>query len=238
MNIQKKHILLLNSKDRSSGTATDLVFHLNENDLHESHSVMLKDIVIPNTIYNIRTTNNTLDYDINGVAKSVNIPVGNYSLSDLVTALNTAQTDLVFSSNSMLKKLMVSSATVSFIKVSSTIKKVIGVTTQNVPAVSYTLDSFYNLNPTNYIHVISNLAEPDALVASNNKKYAVIASIPVLYGFGYILNQTEDRDTQDISKHNSHLNLSTINIRLVDDDFQTIDLNGSNWNISLSILKS
>ena len=238
MNIQKKHILLLNSKDRSSGTATDLVFHLNENDLHESHSVMLKDIVIPNTIYNIRTTNNTLDYDINGVAKSVNIPVGNYSLSDLVTALNTAQTDLVFSSNSMLKKLMVSSATVSFIKVSSTIKKVLGVTTQNVPAVSYTLDSFYNLNPTNYIHVISNLAEPDALVASNNKKYAVIASIPVLYGFGYILNQTEDRDTQDISKHNSHLNLSTINIRLVDDDFQTIDLNGSNWNISLSILKS
>lgn len=238
MNIQKKHILLLNSKDRSSGTATDLVFHLNENDLHESHSVMLKDIVIPNTIYNIRTTNNTLDYDINGVAKSVNIPVGNYSLSDLVTALNIAQTDLVFSSNSMLKKLMVSSATVSFIKVSSTIKKVIGVTTQNTPSVSYTLDSFYNLNPTNYIHVISNLAEPDALVASNNKKYAVIASIPVLYGFGYILNQTEDRDTQDISKHNSHLNLSTINIRLVDDDFQTIDLNGSNWNISLSILKS
>jgi hypothetical protein len=199
---------------------------------------MLKDIVIPNTIYNIRTTNNTLDYDINGVAKSVNIPVGNYSLSDLVTALNTAQTDLVFSSNSMLKKLMVSSATVSFIKVSSTIKKVIGVTVQNIPAVSYTLDSFYNLNPTNYIHVISNLAEPDALVASNNKKYAVIASIPVLYGFGYILNQTEDRDTQDISKHNSHLNLSTINIRLVDDDFQTIDLNGSDWNISLSILKS
>ena len=238
MNIQKKHILLLNSKDRSSGTATDLVFHLNENDLHESHSVMLKDIVIPNTIYNIRTTNNTLDYDINGVAKSVNIPVGNYSLSDLVTALNTAQTDLVFSSNSMLKKLMVSSATVSFIKVSSTIKKVLGVTTQNVPAVSYTLDSFYNLNPTNYIHVISNLAEPDALVASNNKKYAVIASIPVLYGFGYILNQTEDRDTQDISKHNSHLNLSTINIRLVDDEFETIDLNGSNWSISLSILKS
>jgi hypothetical protein len=238
MNIHKKHILLLNSKDRSSGTVEDAVFHLNENDLHESHSVMLKDIVIPNTIYNIRTTNNTLDYDINGVGKSVNIPVGHYSLSDLITALNTAQTDLVFSNNTFQKKLDVSSASNSFIKVSSTIKKVIGVTVQNTPATNYTLDSFYNLNPTNYIHVISNLAEQDALVASNNKKYAVIASIPVLYGFGFVLNQTEDRYTQDNSKHNSHLNLSTINLRLCDDDFQTIDLNGSEWSISLSILKS
>jgi hypothetical protein len=230
MNIHKKHILLLNSKDRSSGTAEDAVFHLNENDLHESHSVMLKDIVIPNTIYNVRTTNNTLDYDINGVGKSVNIPVGHYSLSDLITALNTAQTDLVFSNNTFAKKLDVSSASNSFIKVSSTIKKVIGVTVQNT--------SFYNLNPTNYIHVISNLAEPDALVSTNNKKYSVIASIPVLYGFGFILNQTEDRDTQDNSKHNSHINLSTINMRLADDDFNTIDLNGSDWSISLSILKS
>lgn len=238
MNIQKKHILLLNSKDRSSGTATDCVFHLNENDLHEAHHVMLKDIVIPNTIYNIRTTNNTLDYDIGGVAKSVNIPVGHYSLTDLITALNGAQADLVFSNNTFAKKLNVSSASNSFIKTSSTIKKVIGVTVQNTPATSYTLDSFYNLNPTNYIHVISNLAEPDALVASNNKKYSVIASIPVTYGFGFVLNQTEDRDTQDVSKHNSHLNLSTINMRLVDDDFQTIDLNGSDWSISLSILKS
>ena len=238
MNIQKKHILLLNSKDRSSGTATDCVFHLNENDLHESHSVMLKDIIIPNTMYNIRSTNNTLDYDIGGVAKSVNIPVGSYSIAELVTALNTAQADLVFSNNTFAKKLDVSSASNSFIKVSSTIKKVIGVTVQNTPATSYTLDSFYNLNPTNYIHVISNLAEPDSLVSSNNKKYAVIASIPVLYGFGFVLNQTEDRDTQDNSKHNSHINLSTINMRLVNDDFETIDLNGSDWSISLSILKS
>ena len=136
------------------------------------------------------------------------------------------------------KKLDVTSAANSFIKISSTIKKVIGVTVQNTPATTYTLDSFYNLNPTNYIHVISNLAEPDALVSSNNKKYAVIASIPVLYGFGYILNQTEDKTTQDMSKHNSHLNLSTISMRLCDDDFNIIDLNGSNWSISLSILKS
>ena len=80
MNVPKKHILLLNSKDRSSGTATDWVFHLNENDPHESHSVMLKDMAIPNTMYNIRSTNNTLDYDIGGVAKSANIPVGSYGL--------------------------------------------------------------------------------------------------------------------------------------------------------------
>lgn len=238
MNVNKKHILLLNSKNRSSGTVEDAVFHLNENELHESHHVMLKDIVIPNTIYNIDSKNNTLDYDINGVAKSVNIPVGFYSLTDLITALNTAQTDLVFSENTFLKKLSVSSGTNSFIKITSSIAPVLGAITQNTPATNYTLSNFYNLNKTNYIHIISNLAEPDALISSNNKKYSVIASIPVLYSFGFILNQTENIDTQDMSKHISNINLSTINMRLVDDNFETINLNGSDWNISLTILKS
>lgn len=238
MNVNKKHILLLNSKDRSSGTIEDAIYHLNENDLHESHNVMLKDVVIPNTIYNIDITNNTLDYDINGVNKSVNIPIGYYSLADLITALNTAQADLVFSENTFLKKLNVSSGTNSFIKITSTIAPVLGAIIQNLPATNYTLSNFYNLNKTNYIHVISNLAEPDALISSNNKKYSVIASIPVLYSFGFVLNQTEDRNTQDISGHISHINLSTINMRLVDDNFNTINLNGSNWSISFSIMKN
>ena len=237
MNHNKKHILLLSSKDRSSGTPEDSIFHLNENELHETHNVMLKDIVIPNTMYNIRTSNNTLDYDIGGVAKTATVPVGYYSLADLVIALNTAQADLVFSENSFAKKLNVTSASNSFIKTSSTIKKVIGASIQNVPSTSYTLDSFYNLNPTNYIHVISNLAEADALISSSGKRYAVIASIPVLFSFGSILNQTENNDTLDSSKHISNLNLSTINMRLVDDDFQTIELNGSEWQISFSVVK-
>lgn len=237
MNHNKKHILLLSSKDRSSGTPEDAVYHLNENELHETHNVMLKDVVIPNTMYNIRASNNTLDYDIGGVPKSVTIPVGFYSLSDLIIALNGAQTDLVFGDNSFLKKLNVTSGSNSFIKTSSTIKKVIGVSIQNTPSTSYTLDSFYNLNPTNYIHILSNLAEADALISSSNKKYPVIASIPVLYSFGSILNQTEDKQTQDVSRHISNLNLSTIDMRLVDDDFQPIELNGSEWFISLTILK-
>ena len=129
------------------------------------------------------------------------------------------------------------SASNSFIRTPFTVKKVIGVGVQNTPATSYTLGSFYNLNPTNYIHVISNLAEPYSLVSSNNKKYAIMASIPVLYGFGFVLNQTEDRDAQDTSRHNNHLNLSTINMRLVDDDFETFDLNGSDWTISFEYLE-
>lgn len=237
MNHNKKHILLVNSKDRSSGSPEDAIYHLNESELHETHNVILKDVVIPNTMYNVRTSNNTLDYDIGGVAKSVNIAVGFYSLSQLITALNGSQADLVFSDNSFVKKLNVTSASNSFIKTSSTIKKVIGVTVQNTPSTAYTLDSFYNLNPTNYIHVISNLAEVDALISSAGKRYPVIASIPVLFSFGSILNQTEDKQTSDNSKHIANLNLSTINLRLVDDDFETIDLNGSNWSISFTIYK-
>ena len=53
MDVIKKHILLLNTTYKTSGTNDDCIFHLNENELHESHRVMLKDVIIPNTLYNI-----------------------------------------------------------------------------------------------------------------------------------------------------------------------------------------
>jgi hypothetical protein len=189
-------------------------------------------------MYNIYSENNKLDYNINGTVKQIVIPEGFYDTFSLIAKINGLQTDIVFANNANTRKFDITSTNPSFLLISSTIAPVIGLKQTGTPATSYSCDVFYNLNRTNYIHVISTkLAEPDNLFCSNNKRYAVIASIPVQYGFGFILNLSEDKDTADDNKHISHINLSTIDIRLLDDDFKPINLNGSEWSISFNIIK-
>jgi hypothetical protein len=236
MDKSKKHILLLNSEDKSSGTNNDCIFHLNESELHECHYVSLKDIFLTNTIYNIDATNNDLSYDTGGVVKSITVPPAQYSATTLLAQLNSLQGDLTFFDNSVEKKYIVSSTTPSFIIVSSPLAKVIGFTIQQGSSTGYIGDRAYNLIRTKYLHVISSkLAEYDALISSKNKKYAVIASIPMNIPYGFILNQSAEKDTADFSKHNANLNLSTIDIRWVDDNFNDIDFNGSDWAISFNV---
>jgi hypothetical protein len=239
MDKKRKHILLLNSKDRSSGTSDDAIYHMNESELHECTYVALKDVVIPNTIYNIFSENNKLDYNINGIPKQITIPEGFYDTFSLITKLNTLQPDIVFANNATTRKFDITSTNPSFLLISSTIANVIGLTATGTPSTSYSCDKFYNLNRTNYIHIISSkLAESDNLFCSNNKRYSVIASIPVLYGFGFILNLQENKDTADDNRLISHVNLSTIDLKLVDDNFKPVSLNGSNWSISFSVIRS
>ena len=240
MDKAKKHILLLNSKDRTSGAPENCVFHLNDSDLHECHHVQLKDVFFTNLLYNIKTSNNILIYDFAGTTYNVVVPAGYYSLTDLITKLNALQTHLVFSNNTQEKKLNITSASPSFINKNGTINKVIGFvsTVNGTPLTTYTGYQPYNLIPSHYIHVISNkLAESDNLLSSNNKRHAVIASIPIAVPFGYTVVRTEERDSADYCHHNSMVNLSTIDIRLVDDDFNQVDLNGSDFIISFTIKK-
>ena len=240
MDKAKKHILLLNSNDRTSGNPENCVFHLNDSDLHECHHVQLKDVFFTNLLYNIKTSNNTLIYGFGDGSYNVVVPTGYYSLNDLITKLNAIQTHLVFSHNTSEKKLNITSASPSFINKNGTINKVIGfsTTTSQTASSSYTADGPYNLIPSHYIHIISNkLAESDNLLSSNNKRHAVIASIPIAVPFGYTVVRTEERDSADYCHHNSMVNLSTIDIKLVDDDFNQVDLNGSGWILSFTVKK-
>ena len=62
MDLVKKHVLMIDSRFRSSGTNEDFIHHLNENDFHSCRYVQLKDITFNNTIYNITTANNVLNW--------------------------------------------------------------------------------------------------------------------------------------------------------------------------------
>lgn len=242
MTINKKHTLLINSADRALESASkyDTIFHLNERYLHESRACKFKDIAFANLMYNVNSTNNTLNYELIGVTQTpVVIPVGYYSVTSFITAFNTAQANIVIADNATTKTFAFTSASNTKILATSTLGKILGVTTNTANSTAYNANQPYNFIFTNFIHVVShNLAESDSLIASNNNKYPIIASIPLDVGYGFLKVHEQESDTADSSIFTSHNNLSTLKIRLVDDNFNTIDLNGADWIVSFSIFTS
>jgi len=239
MDHSKKHILIINSKDRlaSSASEYDADFKL-PSDCQMCHHVQFKEMSFTNLLYNITSSNNRLDYVFNAVNKSVTITPGYYELSTLTTALNSAQSDLVFTANNVTKKYDVTSASPSFILLTGTINKVIGFTTLQTAATAYSGNLPFNLIRTNYIHVLTEgLADSDNVLASDGKRYGIIASVPLTLPYGYVVTRSEDKDSSDESIMNAHINLSLVNIKLVDDDFNVIENNGGGWVLSFSVYR-
>ena len=234
----KKHIITINSKDNLSNDISDAVYRFENNDLHETFKVQLKDVSIVNLLNNVEAgRNNILDYDANGVAKQIIIPENYYSASTLASTINNLQTDFIITFSSVSLKYSVTSALPTFFKISSTIKDVIGLTTTTVPSTAYTLQTVVNLVRTNYIHIASNLASLDAVYTSDRRRLPIIASIPLLLPYGFVNNFQENLDGADEDIKKANVNLSDIDIIILDDEFKPLNLNGGKYTISFTVWK-
>lgn len=233
-----KKLIIINSKDNKTNNLSNALYDYGSIELQESYAVRLKDVSIVNLLYNINTgKNDRLDYDYNGSAQFVIIPEGNYNATTLATALNASQPHLVFSINPITQKYVVNTALPSFLKSSSTIKKVLGFDIDGVPSVSYELPNPYNLIRTHFINIASNLTESNSCLTSDKKSYSVIAQVPVSLPFGFVLQRSEEKDTADDFAFLSNVNLSQINIKMLDDDFNELDLNQGSYIISFNVFK-
>lgn len=234
----KKHIISINSKDNLTNDPSNAVYNFDNNDLHETFKVQLKDVSIVNLLNNVEVgRNNILDYDANGVPKQIIIPENYYTASTLASAINNLQTDFTITFSSVSFKYSVASALPTFFKISSTIKDVIGLTATTAPSNAYTLQSIVNLVRTNYIHILSNLASLDALYTSDKKRLPIIASIPVLLPYGFVNNFQETLDSPDEDIKKANVNLSDVDIVMLDDDFKPLNLNGGKYTISFTVWK-
>ena len=240
MDTVRNHVLSIDSTDRGvdSTSPEDGIYHLNDSHLHQVKSIRFKSLTFANTMYNINAYNNTLNYELVGVPKTVNIPVGSYTVATLVIAFNLAQADIVVANNATTNVFAFTSGSNTKILATSTIGRVLGVTTDTVNGLAYNGNQIYNLTYTYMIHVLSNaLARSDNLISSNRKKWPVICSIPMDKGYSFLVHHEEKAgvDTADFSVHNGHVNLSSIDIKIVDDDYRVIDLNGSRFVIQFLI---
>ena len=233
-----KKLIIINSKDNKTDNLSNAIYDYGSIELQESYAVRLKDVSIVNLLYNINVgKNDRLEYDYNGSAQFVIIPEGNYNATSLSVALNASQANLIFSINPITQKFIINSALPSFLKGSSTIKGVLGFSIDGAPSVSYELPNPYNLIRTHFINIVSNLTESNACLTSDKKNYSVIAQVPVDLPFGFILKRTEEKDTADNYAFGSNINLSQINIKMLDDDFNELDLNQGSYIISFNVFK-
>lgn len=88
--MSKEKILIINSKDKSSGTNTDFVVEFNDSAVQQVLKVLVKDVFIPNVFYNINETNNVLYFKQNAEPlKFITVPIGQYNVDQLTTELKT-----------------------------------------------------------------------------------------------------------------------------------------------------
>ncbi len=100
----KRNLLIVNSRDRKSGTSSDFIYSLGDNSL-EIEAVSLKSAAIPHSYGNINSTNNLVKYSIgtdfiltdtyegclqiNSILQSYIVPAGRYTQEEFLKSLNS-----------------------------------------------------------------------------------------------------------------------------------------------------
>lgn len=236
MNKRNKHIVTLNSKDAVKVDKHHYQFTLEDIDLHQVRKIQFKEMSFVNLIYNIYNKNNVLNYEIDSIAKSLVIPEGQYDAQLLKEYIENNQTDFTIDINLLTYKFDITSTGLVTIT-AGTINDVIGFSTVPVASNNISGDKPFNFVRTNFINVLSNMADADACLSSDKRRHPLICSIPLNLPIGYVVTKSEELDSADISEHYSNINVSEIVVRIVDDEFEPLDLNGGTFILHFSVFK-
>lgn len=200
--------------------------------------VGLNNLTIPNTIYNLNSSsnNNSITFT-QGSTVTVSISSGNYSASTLKDALNTAisaaglNITVTFDEENAVFTFTGTSA---FTIDSATMSRQLGLKEQlpTSSSTSYTATRVCDLaGATNLYIRIRNLSLGGNLDSRGNTT-SIIASIVVNVNYGdYIFFSSPDILYFMISENK----LSHLDIEITDQEGNVVDLNGSSFNMTLSV---
>jgi len=235
------HFNSLYANSFNNGLTSDCNFYLNNSiEVPVQHNIYISVINanIPFSFYSIDQYNNVLVYVINGTTSSITILPGNYNAIQLANYLNTyLSTGLSCVYNSITNKYTFSHITSDFsFTNASTCLKMLGFST-NLTSSSKVLNSSFcvNLQTKQCICLLSNLNTGNISFCSM-KCPNVLCSIPV--------STQPNSNIVYVNQYSFRSNLFTnvinyINLKLVDQDMRSLDLNNINWTctIQLDIIK-
>jgi len=198
--------------------------------------VGLNNLTIPNTIYNFNSSNNSITFTQGGTTEIVSVSVGNYSATTLKDALNTAITaaglDITVSfdeDNAVFSFTGGSAFTID----SATMSRQLGLKEQlpTSSSTSYTASLVCDFaGATNLYIRIRNLSMNN--LDSRGNTSSIIASIVVNTNYGeYIFFSSPDILYFMISENK----ISHLDIEITDQEGSVVDLNGSSFNMTLSV---
>ena len=209
---------------------------------------------IPHSWYVISSTNNTVAVLVGGTTYTVTLAVGNWSiadvLTDLQTKLNAAGTGLVWTCTvpSFGAAIVRIAATGAFqIVTTTTARRVLGFTTlPSAVAASVDANAVYDLSGTKYLLVSSNkltgfcqnLAEVSTSGdgGSSITSYPILCSIDVTEPIGAYITPLRHLSLQATGAFPVEI-YGDVDFRLLDDELQPVNLNGLSWSLTLSFIE-
>lgn len=256
--MSKEKILVINSKDKQSGTNGNFTVQFNDSACQQVQKVLVKEIFVPNVFYNIsddgNRTNNTLTLSQNGLANiTVTIPEGQYNIDLLMTELKNAIDTVLIdgaivtvtrSSTTFKLTFTFSGAgtaannNVQFFVAGSTISKVIGLENDSVNGTVLLMDNIYNLVGSEYVQVHSpQVGEIHGLDAGASGYISLVDTISLAetpFG-GTAYKQNNDDELSEIL-YEQPKNLSRVSIVLRDEQGNKLSLpDNTNCSIMLKI---
>ena len=229
---------IINSADRLSGSVSDFAITINPA-IQKANKLELSFVTIPNTIYNISSSNNIFYLTIGATDYDIVITPGSYNTSTLSSALAAAilaATGIVFTItyNSITYKMTIASAGVFDLRLSlrtSSIWNALGFkSTTNLTGLNtYTSDSAIYLGPDPFYLLQIDLIPSRVYTTSNSYASYVISNNANPDGS---INYWTINSTYHIAESIS-CNIFRMNVRLNKSDGTPVDLNGSEWTFGL-----
>ena len=244
--LQTSKLIRIDSKDKSitSHSQYDMEIDFNDYMLHQIKRVILKSVYIPNTMYNVNQYNNQLVYDAGAGNVIITVPVGQYSITQLMDYL-VAQFILgpygtvTYVNNLMTNKLELTFDANIILRSSSTISEVLGmdsyVDTSNLSV--HSLPHIYNLSGLLKVYIGSHTIAKGTTMSSSDKTHLnIFTEIPMRVSYGAIEHRVLDvLESTDEVTHSIPFNMSSIDITLYDQNLNIVDLNGLEYQIVLKV---
>jgi hypothetical protein len=254
----RKLLLNITSDNRLSGTSSQFTVGFNESELNNVSSIKFKNIILHNTIGNIHQYNNKFHYSDGITDLFVEIPLGNYTITELLNAitlglsLETVPITAAFSVNSLTNRIECTSCVpaIEFFDYKGIVDNELGrnlglagnsglvtslVFTNIIDLTGIDAIAIYSKALSNYSNIeMQRIRSIESRISSIRS--SCVKVLPVDSSFGYKINYTSPVATPDvIFKDLQNKSLHVIDISLRDFKNRKLDLQGTTVYISLEI---
>lgn len=253
--MSETNYVIINSRFREnySPSTSDFTFNLGES--LEVSEIAIKSVSMINAVYNVPANFNSIIVNDGTTDSVLTIPVGNYDINTLMSAVGIELTNIYGGTNSVTlnnvtKKLNITSTTPLRYKRSddSPLSIILGFgdTIEGVNKGTYypnvaasNVDAPYlpSLEGENNYHIVSStIGQGQGSLLSSNSKKPIILTIPCNVNFGEVINYEVSEINLNKRRFARPINIQDIDIKIVDDGGDDIDLGNSQVEIVVQII--
>ena len=233
--------IYLNSQmaDKYLNGASDCEYNLPLIEIPDGFHIYLSVVscLIPYSFYNININNNVLQYSFDGINLiTLTIPIGNYNVNSLLSALKTnISSAFTITYDNIKNKFTFTHTTNDFMFMSSsTCLQILGFN-NNITILSTSL-SLTSINCVNVYSIRSIQVNSNLITYNINKvqknNFCILCSVPITctpFSLIEYINRTNFKTNLFLNK------ISNIKIKLTDDNGNLIDLNGCHYSLTLQL---